>query len=116
MAKFQHHVFVCVNQRKPDDPKGCCAARGSAEVAEAFKEKLYAKGFKRIVRPNKAMCLDQCAHGVVVVVYPEQVWYGHVTVADVDEIIEQHIVGGKPVERLLIPPEKLTGLEAKARA
>lgn len=116
MAKFQHHVFVCVNQRKPDDPKGCCANRGGADVAEAFKEKLYAKGFKRVVRPNKAMCLDQCAHGVVVVVYPEQVWYGHVTVADVDEIIEQHIVGGKPVERLLIPPEKLTGLEAKARA
>ncbi len=116
MAKFQHHVFVCVNQRAPGDPKGCCAARGSAEVAEAFKEKLYAKGFKRIVRPNKAMCLDQCAHGVVVVVYPEQVWYGHVTVADVDEIIEQHIVGGKPVERLLIPSEKLTGIEAQTRA
>lgn len=116
MAKFQRHVFVCVNERKPGDPKGCCAARGGAEVAEAFKVKLHERGFKRVVRPNKAGCLDQCAHGVAVVVYPEQVWYGHVTPADVDEIIEQHIVGGKPVERLLIPPEELTGLEPPARS
>ncbi|MBK7875153.1 MAG: (2Fe-2S) ferredoxin domain-containing protein [Planctomycetes bacterium] len=116
MSKFQRHVFICTNERKPGDPKGCCAARGAAEVAEAFKEKLYARGFKRIVRPNKAGCLDQCAFGVAVVVYPEQVWYGHVTTADVDEIIEQHIVGGKPVERLVIPSEKLTGLEPPARS
>lgn len=111
MAKFQKHVFVCVNQRDPSDPKGCCAAKGGAEVADAFKKKLYEKGFKRVVRPNKALCLDQCAHGAVVVVYPEQVWYGRVTPADVDEIIEKHIVGGEPVQRLVIPPEKLTGLE-----
>lgn len=115
MPKFQRHVFICVNEREPGNPKGCCAARGGAEVAEAFKSKLYERGLKRIVRPNKAGCLDQCAQGVTVVVYPEQVWYGHVTPADVDEIIEQHIVGGKPVERLVIPPEKLTGLEPPVR-
>lgn len=113
MPKFQKHVFVCVNKREPGDPKGCCALRGGAEVAEAFKEKLYARGFKRVVRPNKAMCLDQCAHGVAVVVYPEQVWYGHVTVGDVDEIIEEHIVGGRPVARLLIPDAQLTGVEPR---
>jgi (2Fe-2S) ferredoxin len=37
------------------------------------------------------------------VVYPEQVWYGGVTVDDVEEIIQSHLIGGKPVERLLIP-------------
>lgn len=116
MPKFFKHIFVCVNQRDAEDPKGCCAARGGAEVADAFKKKLFEKGYKRVVRPNKAMCLDQCAQGVAVVVYPEQVWYGHVTPADVDEIIEQHIIGGKPVERLLIPPEKLTGIEAPVRS
>jgi (2Fe-2S) ferredoxin len=68
---------------------------------------------KRIVRPNKAGCLDQCAQGVTVVVYPEQVWYGHVTPADVPEIIQQHILGGKPVARLLIPDAELTGIEAR---
>jgi (2Fe-2S) ferredoxin len=113
MAKFQRHVFVCVNDRGKDDPRGDCASKGGHEVAEAFKKKLYEKGFKRVVRPNKAQCLDQCAQGCTVVIYPEQVWYGKVTAADVDEIIESHIVNGKPVQRLVIPDDVLTGLERK---
>ena len=117
MAKFQKHVFICVNERDPSDPKGCCASKGAKDVASAFKAKLHERGLKRIVRANKAMCLDQCAQGVTIVVYPEATWYGHVTLADVDEIIEQHIVGGRPVERLVLPPEKLTGIDpAKAPA
>jgi (2Fe-2S) ferredoxin len=109
MVEFTRHVFICVNERPSDDERGCCLARGGAEVAEAFKRKLYDHGLKRIVRPNRAMCLDQCAQGVTIVVYPEAVWYGRVTLADVDEIIEQHILGGRVVERLRIPPEELTG-------
>jgi (2Fe-2S) ferredoxin len=115
MAKFQRHVFICINERPDEDARGCCAARGGHDVAAAFKEKLHARGLKRVVRPNKAGCLDQCAHGVAVVVYPEAVWYGRVTPADVDEIIEEHIVGGRPVERLVIPDEKLTGRDPDAR-
>jgi (2Fe-2S) ferredoxin len=109
MASFQRHLFICVNERTPDDPRGCCRARGSVELAAAFKSKLYERGLKRIVRANKAGCLDQCALGATVVVYPEGVWYGHVTLDDVDEIIEQHIIAGRPVQRLTIPAEKLTG-------
>ena len=52
------------------------------------------------MRANAAGCLDQCARGVTVVVYPEQVWYGGVTVGDVGEIIERHLFCGVPVERL----------------
>jgi len=111
MAKFRSHVFVCVNQRAPDDPKGCCAARGGADVAAAFKQKLHERGLKRVVRANKAMCLDQCANGVAVVVYPEATWYGHVTVADVEEIVDRHLVGGEPVARLLLRDDQLTGRE-----
>ena len=114
MALFQRHIFVCVNERTPDDPRGCCRARGSLEVAEAFKSKLYARGLKRVVRANKAGCLDQCARGVTVVIYPEAVWYGHVTVDDVDEIIERHVLGGEPVERLRLAPGALTGIERPA--
>ena len=51
-----------------------------------------------------------------VVVYPEATWYGHVTVDDVDEIIDRHILGGKPVERLVLPPEKLTGIDPRNAA
>jgi (2Fe-2S) ferredoxin len=111
MAKFQKHVFVCVNERPPGDPRGCCADKGSAAVAEAFKEKLYARGLKRVVRPNKAGCLDQCARGVTVVVYPEAVWYGGVKTTDVDEIVTCHLVRGEPVRRLEIPAHELTGKE-----
>jgi len=116
MARFKHHIFICINEREAGDPRGCCASRGGAEVAKAFKLKLYERGLKRIVRPNKAGCLDQCAAGVTCVVYPGGVWYGRVTVDDVDEIIEQHILGGKPVERLVIPPEALTGIDPDAES
>jgi (2Fe-2S) ferredoxin len=115
MAKFQRHVFVCTNERSADDPRGSCTARGSDKVLAAFKEKLVAAGYKRIVRPNKAGCLDQCAHGVCVVVYPDAIWYGGVTPADVEEILSSHFVQGVPVQRLLIPDDKLTGLDPARR-
>ena len=111
MAKFLRHVFVCTNERSHDDPRGSCTARGSAAVLEAFKTKLVAAGYKRVVRANKAGCLDQCALGVTVVVYPDAVWYGGVTPGDVDEIIEKHLIGGVPVRRLLVPDDRLTGLD-----
>lgn len=111
MPKFQRHVFICTNKRPPEDPRSCCSARGSEEVAVAFKKKLFDAGFRRIVRPNKAGCLDQCAMGATVVVYPEAVWYGGVTVDDVDEIIEEHIRHGRVVERLRIPDQMLTGID-----
>lgn len=116
MACFQRHLFICINQRPGDSPKGCCASKGGAEIAAAFKKRLYDRGMKRIVRANKAYCLDQCARGVALVVYPEEVWYGGVTLADVDEIIESHILGGEPVARLVIPTEELTGIDPAGRS
>jgi (2Fe-2S) ferredoxin len=111
MAKFLRHLFVCTNERAPGDARGSCSARGSLEVAAALKEKVHACGLKRIVRVNKAGCLDQCARGVTLVVYPEGVWYGGVTTADVDELVERHLVRGERVTRLEIPDNELTGKE-----
>jgi (2Fe-2S) ferredoxin len=71
------------------------------EVRAALKAELKRRGLKD-VRANAAGCLDACAHGPSVVVYPEGVWYRGVTVADVPEIVEQHLVGGRPVERLVL--------------
>lgn len=114
MSKFQRHIFVCVNERAPDDPRGDCSSKGSREVAEAFKKGLHDCGLKRVVRANKAQCLDQCEHGCTVVVYPEQVWYGRVKPSDVAEIISSHVLNGKPVARLVIPDEQLSGREKPA--
>jgi (2Fe-2S) ferredoxin len=105
VRKFQRHVFVCINERPADHPKGCCKGRGGVEVRDALKAELSKRGLSKAIRANNAGCLDQCEHGVAVVVYPEQVWYGGVTVDDVAEIVEKHLVGGEPVARLLIPED-----------
>jgi (2Fe-2S) ferredoxin len=103
MGRFRHHVFVCENRRPPDDPRGSCGAKGSAAIREAFKDELKRRGLKGAVRANAAGCLDACAFGPTVVVYPEGTWYGGVRPEDVPEIVERHLVGGEPVARLLIP-------------
>ena len=72
-------------------------------MRDALKAALTKRGLSKQIRANNAGCLDQCEHGVAVVVYPEQVWYGGVTVDDVTEIVEKHLVGGEPVARLLMP-------------
>lgn len=97
---FERHVFICTNRREAGNPKGSCAEKGGEAIRDAFKQQLHERGMKGRIRANAAGCLDQCARGATVVVYPEQVWYGGVTPADVPEIIEQHLLGGVPVERL----------------
>jgi (2Fe-2S) ferredoxin len=109
MPSFQRHVFVCINERPADHPKGCCKAKGGIEVRDRLKSELTARGISQVVRANNAGCLDQCEHGVSVVVYPEQVWYAHVTVDDIPEIVDKHIVGGEVVERLLQPDQPHLG-------
>lgn len=107
MPKFEKHIFICGNQRPAGHPRGCCDPEARAELQKTFKRKLAERGIKGKVRANQSGCLDQCEHGPNIVVYPEGVWYGWVTLADVDEIIDSHIVGGKPVERLRLVEECL---------
>lgn len=113
MASFQRHLFLCVNDRGEGHPRGSCAHKGASEVAAAFKKGAFERGLKRVIRVNKSGCLDQCEAGVCAVVYPEGVWYGSVTPNDVPEILEEHIIGGRPVDRLRLRPEQLTGREPK---
>jgi len=61
-----------------------------------------AAGLGGKVRINKAGCLDQCEHGPTIVVYPEAIWYGNVQAGDAEEIVNEHLVSGRPVERLLL--------------
>jgi (2Fe-2S) ferredoxin len=102
MSYFKHHVFFCCNQREPGDT--CCNDRGASEMQRYAKDRIAQLGLKGKgkVRINKAGCLDRCDDGPVLVVYPEAVWYTFVDKADIDEIIDAHLVGGRVVERLRI--------------
>ena len=73
---------------------------GPRLLQNAFKKALAARGLNRTVRANRSGCLDQCEHKPTVVVYPDTVRYGGVAESDVEDGIESHIVGGRPVERL----------------
>src|SRR5207302_131149 len=97
---FDKHVFICTNRREPGNPKGDCASKGGEAVKDEFKRLLHERGLKGRIRANAAGCLDQCARGATVVVYPEQIWYGGVKVEDVAAIVDEHLVGDVPVERL----------------
>jgi (2Fe-2S) ferredoxin len=102
MSYFEKHVFFCTNQR--DDGQPCCAnhdAQAMRDYAKGRIKKLDLNGPGK-VRINSAGCLDRCGEGPVLVVYPEAVWYTYVDQADIDEIIERHLVGGEVVERLKI--------------
>ncbi len=102
MAKFEKHIFICGNQRPVGHPRGCCDPGGAAGLQKLFKQKLAERGLKGKVRANQSGCLDQCEHGPNLVVYPDAIWYGGVAAADVDEIIDSHIISGKPVERVML--------------
>ncbi len=102
MPHFTHHIFICENIRPDDDPRGCCGSKGSSEIRAKFKEEIKKRALKGVIRVNQSGCLDQCAKGPAIVVYPEGVWYGGVSINDVAEIMDSHIEGGKPVERLII--------------
>jgi (2Fe-2S) ferredoxin len=109
MPTFEKHVFICTNRREPGHARGSCAERGGEALKDRFKQALAKRGLKEAMRANAAGCLDQCEQGCTVVVYPEQAWYGHVTPDDVEEIVETHLVGGKLVERLLLPDQPHLG-------
>lgn len=103
MPPFERHIFICCNQRPLDHPRGSCDPDADDGLQKAFKRALAERGLSRRVRANKSGCLDQCEHGPTVVVYPDIVWYGFVTESDINEIIDAHIIGGTPVQRLRLP-------------
>ena len=93
---FERHVFVCTGG------DWCATIDGDGQGVHAeLKRQVAQAGLKGRVRVNHAGCLDQCGHGPMVVVYPDAVWYAGVRPEDVADIVREHLVGGRPVERLV---------------
>ena len=100
LAPFERHIFVCQNVRPEGAPRVSCTSDGTSALFPQLQQLSRAAGLGDRIRINKSGCLDQCEHGPVVVVYPEAVWYGNVQPEDAAEIVDEHLVGGRPVERL----------------
>jgi (2Fe-2S) ferredoxin len=98
MGQYARHVFVCTTG-------STCPTQGDTEAyVKTLRGAIARAGLHVEVRINKSGCFSQCGHGPMMVVYPEDVWYAAVRPQDLAEIVESHLIGGRPVERLLYRP------------
>jgi (2Fe-2S) ferredoxin len=102
MSHFKYHVFFCTNQRDSNEP--CCANHGAQAMRDYAKNRIkqLTLSGEGKVRINTAGCMDRCGEGPVLVVYPDATWYTYVDQTDIDEIIDEHLVNGRIVDRLKI--------------
>jgi (2Fe-2S) ferredoxin len=99
----ERQVLVCLNARPPGHPKGSCAEKGSEALFDALKAMVKERGLGGRIMVNRANCLKHCSQGITVAVQPDNAWYAKVTPADLPEICEGHLEGGRAVERLRMP-------------
>src|SRR5207244_8178601 len=118
-APIARHVFVCTGKS--------CSARDSAEVLSAFECELKGRGIlfgkeAKGKNPNGSVVLTECASvgfcaiGAAVMIYPDGVWYAQVRASDVPEIIGDHLLNGRVVERLALLKVPADGSKEKSVA
>jgi (2Fe-2S) ferredoxin len=105
MPKPKKHVFVCTQNRGPGHPRGSCQQNNCGEIVDEFMLEFQ----QRDLHVNYALtftgCIGPCGNGPSVLVYPEGIMYGKVTRQDVKAIIDEHLLGDQPVERLKMPAD-----------
>lgn len=100
MNKPKHHIFICSSSRPTGQQKGFCHTKGGVDIMMNFMEEIEERGLSGEVFVTNTGCLGICEKGPIVIVYPDNVWYGSVTTEDIEEIMDEHIEGGSPVKRL----------------
>jgi len=105
---YDKHIFICTNQRAEGAHRKSCGEAHGMEIVDAFKKRLKELNLPLKLRAQKAGCLDICDYGQTIAVYPDGVFYVGVELADVEEIIQEHIINNRVVERL-----KLQNVRAK---
>ena len=99
---YRSHVLVCAGT-------GCTSSH-SLRIIENFHKKLEETGYDKEVQVIRTGCFGLCAAGPVVVVYPEGIYYSHVKPEDVEEIVNEHIIKGRPVQRLIYKEHDESGV------
>ena len=104
MPAPERHVFVCVNERPTGGKPSCGGRTGERSASAVFAALQRAVGRRQELWGRVAVtscgCLGPCFEGPTLVVYPDGVWYAGVSAADAEEIVSEHLVAGRPVERL----------------
>ena len=91
---YERHIFVCISGKT-------CPTRGSEEICSELKSLAKAAGITDRIRVNKSGCMNQCAYGPMMVIYPQAVWYSGVALEDVEEIFEKTVLRGEIIPHLV---------------
>jgi len=102
MQAPKKHIFVCTSSRPNGLQKGFCHTKDGVAIVAKMNEEIADRELEGQVFVTNTGCFGICEKGPIAVVYPDNVWYGGVTPDDVEEIMDQHIENGKPVERLVL--------------
>ncbi len=113
---YQRHLFFCDNRR--DGGKKCCHQGQADEYFAYAKDRLVALGQfgPGKLRLSLSGCMGRCKLGPVLVVYPDAVWYTYQSQADIDEIIDGHLLAGEVVQRLLLPDQSPDPVSAQVES